>query len=75
MKLSFNVGGWDRTGRLILGVVLIALAYFDVLTGTAAIIAYVVAAIALVTGLVRFCPVNALFGINTCQVKPSEPAE
>lgn len=69
MNFSLNVGGYDRVFRLILGVVLIALAYFGILTGTGAIIAYVVAAIALVTGLVKFCPVNALIGINTCKTR------
>ena len=75
MKLSLNVGGQDRTGRIILGIVLIALAYYEVLSGAAAITAYIIAAIALVTGFVRFCPVNALFGINTFKVKPSKPTE
>ena len=67
MELSFNVGGYDRIVRLVVGVILIALAFFEIVTGTAAIIAYVLAAIALVTGLVMFCPLNALFGINTCK--------
>ena len=71
MKLSLNVGGFDRILRLILGVVLIALAYFGILSGTGAIIAYIVAAIAIVTGLIKFCPINALVGINTCKVKSS----
>ena len=74
MKLSFNVGGLDRILRLVLGIVLIALAYFGILSGTGAIVAYIVAAIALVTGLIRFCPVNALIGINTCKVKSSKSA-
>ena len=75
MKFSFNVGGLDRVSRLILGVVLIALAYFDVLTGTLAIIAYIVAVIALATGVIRLCPINAALGINTCKAKPSETTE
>ena len=72
MKLSLNVGGLDRIARLILGVVLIALAYFGILTGTGAIVAYVVAGIAIVSGVIRFCPANALFGINTHKAKSSE---
>jgi len=40
-----------------------------VITGTAAVVAYVAAAIALVTGLFRFCPAWAIFGVNTCPVK------
>ncbi len=75
MKLSLNVGGWDRNARLILGVALIALAYFDVLTGTAAIIAYVVGGIGLVTGFVSYCPANTLFGINTRKGKSSGTAD
>jgi len=69
MKLSLNVGSFDQISRLVLGAVLIALAYFGILTGTAAIIAYVVAAIAVVTGLVKFCPLYAILGINSCKVK------
>jgi len=72
MNLSLNVGGVDRILRLVLGIALIALAYFEVLSGTGAIVAYVIAAIALVTGLIKFCPVNTLIGINTCKVKSSK---
>ena len=67
MKLSLNVGGFDQVFRIILGAVLIVLAYFGILSGTGAIIAYVVAAIALITGIIKFCPLNALIGINTCK--------
>lgn len=73
MNLSPNVGSWDRMLRLIAGVVLILLALTGVLSGGIAIAAYVVAAIALVTGLVRYCPANALFGINTCKTEQSGP--
>ena len=69
MALSLNVCGLERVVRLVLGVVLIGLAYFGIVTGTGAIVAYVIAAIALVTGLFKFCPVTALLGINTCKAK------
>ena len=74
MNLSSNVGGLDRTLRLIAGAVLILLALTGVLSGGLAIAAYVVAAIALVTGLVRYCPANALFGIDTCKTRQSGPS-
>ena len=67
--MSLNVGGTDRVVRILLGALLLVLAFFHVITGTAAVVAYVVAAIALVTGLFRFCPAWAIFGINTCPVK------
>jgi len=69
MKLSLNVGSFDQILRLIIGAVLIALAYFGILTATAAIIAYVVAAIAIITGLVKFCPLYAILGINSNKTK------
>lgn len=52
--------------RLVVGIVLLALAFLHVVTGTLAIAAYVVGAIALVTGVLRFCPAWSIFGINTC---------
>ena len=60
-----NVGGADRGIRLILGIALLALAFLHVVTGTLAIAAYVVGAIALVTGFFRFCPAWTACGINT----------
>jgi hypothetical protein len=67
--MSLNVGGIDRVVRILLGVGLLGLAFLHVITGTTAAVAYVVAAIAIVTGLFRFCPAWAVFGINTCPVK------
>lgn len=65
MKFTANVGGWDRGVRLILGVLLFVLGFVGVFKGTLAIIGYIIGAIALVTGLVTYCPVNALLGFNT----------
>lgn len=65
MSLITNVGGADRTVRLILGVVLLVLGFTGVLQGTLAIIGYVIGAIALITGITTYCPANALLGINT----------
>lgn len=69
MKLSFNVGGVDRAIRIAVGVALAAIAYFGILTGVNASIAYVIAAVALVTGLIKFCPVYAIVGLNSNKPK------
>jgi len=61
-----NVGGMERAIRLVVGITLLVLAFLHVVTGTLAIAAYVIGAIALVTGLIRFCPLWSVFGINTC---------
>lgn len=71
--MSCNVGGIERTIRVLLGAALLWLALVHVVTGGWAIVFYVVAAIALVTGLVGFCPAWKLLGINTCAVKPAGP--
>jgi hypothetical protein len=63
--MPINVGGADRVVRIIMGLALLALAFFHVLTGTLMITAYVVGAIVLITGAVRFCPAWSIFGINT----------
>jgi Inner membrane protein YgaP-like, transmembrane domain len=67
--MEVNVGGSERTIRVVIGLVLIALGLFHVLRGTGAIVGYIIGAIALITGLVRFCPAWKLFGINTSRAK------
>jgi disulfide bond formation protein DsbB len=71
MRLSLNVCGLDRTVRIIVGVVLAAVAYFGILTGVLATVAYIVAAIAFLTGIAQICPINRSLGINTCKPKPT----
>jgi uncharacterized membrane protein HdeD (DUF308 family) len=63
--MTKNVGGMERTIRVVVGIVLLALAFLHVITGTLAIAAYVVGAIALLTGTIRYCPAWSIFGINT----------
>jgi hypothetical protein len=64
--MSRNVGAVERVVRIFIGVALIALGLLHVFGGTLAIAGYVVGAIALVTGFVRYCPAWAAFGINSC---------
>ena len=66
-----NVGSVDRAIRVLLGIALLALGLFHVVIGAWAIGAYIVGAIALITGLVRFCPAWAVCGINTSATKPA----
>ena len=65
--MKCNVGGIDRTGRLVLGVVLLVIGFLAPLSALWQTIIFIVAAIALITGIIRFCPANALLGINTCE--------
>ena len=61
-----NMGTLDKTLRLIVAVIAVALSATGVLTGTAALVAYIVAAVFVVTSLVSFCPLYRLIGLRTC---------
>lgn len=60
-----NEAPWDRIVRVILGIGLLALAWAGVVTGGWGIALLVVGAIALLTGLVGFCPLYALLKFRT----------
>ncbi|HET8538642.1 MAG TPA: DUF2892 domain-containing protein [Anaeromyxobacter sp.] len=58
-----NAGTLDRTIRIVLGASLLALAF----VGPKTAIGYV-GIVPLLTGLVGFCPLYRLVGLNTCPV-------
>jgi hypothetical protein len=62
--MKLNVGGIDRILRVVVGVVLIALAAM----GNIGWWGYI-GIVPLVTGLFRFCPLYTLLGMNTCPVQ------
>lgn len=59
-----NVGNVDKVIRIILGLVLIALVFVGPQTPWGWI-----GIIPLATGLIGFCPLYTIFGINTCGTK------
>lgn len=61
-----NMGTFDKALRLMAAALALVLAGTGVLTGIPAIIAYVVAAVFVVTSLVSFCPLYRLIGLRTC---------
>ena len=67
--MKHNVGGIDRSGRLVLGIVLLLVALISPVTMTWRIVLLIISAIALITATVRFCPANAVLGINTVENK------
>lgn len=62
-----NVGTLDRIVRLILAAVLAVLFLMKIVSGTLGIILLVVAAVLILTSLINFCPLYAIFGIKTCK--------
>jgi hypothetical protein len=64
-KMKTNESMVDRIIRDIGGLVLLALYFSNTITGTLGIVLAVVGAIALLTGLVGFCPLYSLLKIQT----------
>jgi Inner membrane protein YgaP-like, transmembrane domain len=65
VKLAVNVGTVDRIIRFALGVALVAVALAGSVAAPLVYVVWIVAAIALVTGAVGFCPLYSLFGFST----------
>jgi len=63
--MTKNVGPEDRVVRIVAALVLAAIIYFAPLTGVTAIVVGAIAAVLLVTGLIRTCPFYAATGIDT----------
>ena len=62
--MKTNVGGIDRTLRIVAGAALVALAA----TGTVGLWGWI-GVVPLLTGLIGWCPPYAMFGFNTCSMK------
>ena len=62
--MKANVGGLDRAARIVLGLALIVLAA----TGVVGIWGYV-GVVLVATGVMRFCPLYPLIGLNTCPMR------
>ena len=62
-----NMGTFDKGIRLFAAVVLVALYFAEILTGTLGIIALVVAAVFTLTSMIGFCPLYTILGIKTCK--------
>ncbi|GAB3678073.1 YgaP family membrane protein [Halopiger thermotolerans] len=63
--MNKNVGGADRALRIVLASVLLAIGYRN-RDKTAGALAFVAGSDILATAVIQRCPVNALFGIDTC---------
>jgi len=62
-----NMGNTDRIIRIVAAVVIAALYFAGAISGLAATILLVVAAILVLTSFISFCPLYAPFGISTCR--------
>ena len=67
-----NMGSPDKIIRILLALIIAALYYTNVITGTLGLVLIIVAAVFVITSFVSFCPLYAIFGISTCKVPEKE---
>ena len=60
-----NEAGWDRIVRIVLGVALLYLGWAGVVTGGWGTFLKIIGFVPLLTGLVGFCPIYAIFKVRT----------
>ena len=66
-----NVGGIERPIRILLGIFMLGIGAFANLSLLGTAIALMLGAIALVTGVIEYCPLWTLLGVNTCPTRTS----
>jgi len=60
-----TVGTADAVARIILAVVVGALYFMGKISGTAALVAGIIAAILVITGITGYCPLYSILGTST----------
>lgn len=70
--MKANIGSSDKLIRLAIALILILLFYLEIITGTLGLIALILAFVLAITSLINFCPIYALFRINTCKKKEKQ---
>ena len=73
--MTCNLGGTERAIRVAVGMGLIGGALFVEQPGWIVGIMFMIGGVAMLTGLVGFCPAWKLFGINTCHADVSTKPE
>lgn len=64
-----NMSGLDRMLRLIIAAVVVGLYYFNIIEGTLAYVLMALAGVFVLTSFVSFCPLYALFRVNSIKLK------
>lgn len=67
-----NMGSADRIIRVIIAAAIAGLFFTNIISGTLGIVLMVLAVVFVLTSLVSFCPLYALFGIRTCSVEQKQ---
>ena len=61
-----NMGSTDKIIRILIAIVIAALFFTNVISGTLGMVLLVLAGVFVLTSLISFCPLYTLFGMSTC---------
>ncbi len=64
-----NMGSADRAIRLVIAAIIAVLFFSGAITGTVATVLAIIGLVFVLTSLMGFCPLYALFGMSTCKTK------
>lgn len=67
-----NEAGWDRALRILAGAAMLLLGWMGFVGGTAGVVLRWFGFVPLLTGLVGWCPLYALVGMNTRRAMPGQ---
>lgn len=67
--LKINEGGWDRISRAVFGGVMVLLFVFQSGAGGWYWAIGIIGLLLFLTGLIGFCPLYRIFGVNTCSAR------
>lgn len=67
--MTKNMSSADRIIRVIIAAIVAILYFTGTISGTIGIVLMVVAGVFLLTSIISFCPIYALFGFKTCKNK------
>ncbi|MFH1118383.1 MAG: DUF2892 domain-containing protein [Bacteroidota bacterium] len=67
-----NIGNTDKLIRLVIALVIAVLYFFNLISGTLAIVLGIIALAMVITSLLNFCGLYAIFGCSTCKTKAVE---
>ncbi|MCE2683139.1 MAG: DUF2892 domain-containing protein [Flavobacteriia bacterium] len=67
--MTTNMGTTDKIIRIAVATGIVGLYLGNVISGTLAIVGLAIVGIFVLTSLIGFCPLYAIFGLNTCKTK------
>jgi hypothetical protein len=64
-----NMSNTVKSIRILIAIGIALLYYYNMISGTLAIVLMAIAIIFLITSFINFCPLYKIFGINTCKIE------